>query len=89
MPRKHEALLFSTLTNHAMKGVILSWSNHRGGRGHLNPKPPRYVVQQMELRGFQADRLASRRLALSAKVAYWIGSSVMVYRRKSAVPPLP
>lgn len=82
VPKAHETLLFATLAKHALRGVILSWSAHRGGRGHVNSRPLRYVMERMAAHGFFPDGAASKRLAASAKVAYWIGFSIMVYRRR-------
>lgn len=84
MPRQYEGRLFETLTSLARVGIVLSWSNHRGGRGHVNCRPLRYVVEQLTRRGFFPDRAAAQQLARSATVAYWIGSSVMVYRRNAS-----
>ena len=92
VPKRFEALLFEALTSHARVGIVLSWSTHRGGRGHVNCRPLKYIIGQLAMRGFCPDRPAAKQLAQSATVAYWIGSSIMVYRRNTSLacqgPPL-
>lgn len=83
IPRVHEALLLRNLASHSRLGLVLSWSSSRGGRGHVNPRPQSYVVARMAALGFEPDRDAAKRLARAATVAYWIGRSVMVYRRRA------
>ena len=82
VPRAHEGLLLRNLLSHARVGLVLSWSTSRGGRGHVNPRPQPYVESQIAALGFRPDRQAAQRLARSAVVAYWIGRSIMVYRRQ-------
>ncbi|KAL1510287.1 hypothetical protein AB1Y20_006607 [Prymnesium parvum] len=81
VPKRYEPILFATLTSLARRGIILSWSNHRGGRGHVNPRPHKYIAEQLFLRGFYESTAASKALARRASVAYWIGSSIAVYQR--------
>eukprot|EP00966_Prymnesium_polylepis_P158771 3669804-Prymnesium_polylepis.1 len=50
IPRRFEAQLFETLTSLARVGIVLSWSTHRGGRGHVNCRPTRYIVDRLSAR---------------------------------------
>ena len=77
----HECFL-NVLRRH---GAVLSWAPPgQRGLGHVNNRPPEYVLRVMKQRGFQLDFRTSKKLR-SVAFYSWLKRNLLVFRR----PPNP
>ena len=90
MPAAHEATLVRNLHRHNTRGVVLSWSNAKAGKGHVHPLGKRNVNSIMQAWNYTEDAAASMALQQAATY-HWFkehrvhgkpGGGVRVWRRK-------
>jgi hypothetical protein len=81
IPSQYESIVLDNIDRAAGHGVVLSWAvASQGGFHHVNPRPPEYVDQVLEHRGFKRDVKASEKLRQSSTL-FWLKKNVNVYRR--------
>ena len=66
---------------HNAKGLILSWSEHTGGLGHVNPRPASYVEQRLKGLGYVLNVTATHKLRRAVKDVSWLKRTVARYDR--------
>ena len=82
IPREFEETLLRNILEHARVGVVLSWSNHGGGNGHVNLHTNEWVVDAMAARGFDWDEPTQRTLRGAVSHIHWFRDTVMAFRRR-------
>ena len=81
---RFEDKLIDNLVRHSKKGIILSWSNNKGGNGHVNIKANTQVDSLMRMVRFKRDDTATRFLRSSVTDIHWFRDSLIVYKRLDA-----
>ena len=81
IPATFESTLLSNLNRHNAKGLILSWSEHTGGLGHVNPRPASYVEQRLKGLGYVLNVTATHKLRRAVKDVSWLKRTVARYDR--------
>ena len=83
LPKEHEKTFLDNITNHAKKGIVLSWAKkNQGGLGHINEQDNTYIEAEMTKRGWKRDINAEEGLRIKTSPhCMWYSDTVMVYRR--------
>jgi len=76
IPEAKEDVALANLRRHALKGLVVSWSEH-GGDAHPNAKPWSDVQQLLKDNGFILDPDATRSLRTQVS---WLKDAVHVFR---------
>jgi len=83
IPKEFEANFLDNLSNAAKKGVFMSWARPlQGGTGHFNEQPTKYIISEMEKRGFVFDNTTSMQVRKNAEKCvdfWWFHKNVMVF----------
>jgi hypothetical protein len=83
LPKKYEQTFLDNIVRHAKNGVVLSWAvPNQNGHGHINCQSLKYIVQQMNDRGFYHDQDYSVKLQNASHVV-WLKQNTNVYKRKA------
>lgn len=81
IPRKHERTFINNITEFVSKNLVLSWAiPEQPGRGHVNLKTNRYVVEKMEHKGLIFDELKTRTLREYCSL-WWFRQSTMAFKK--------
>lgn len=81
IPARHEEMVFDNVTRHARDTIVLSWAPPgQEGCGHVNCRPPNYILEKLATRGFGLDAKATMALREAAGLA-WLRANILVVRR--------
>ena len=83
IPPAFEGAFLRNLDAHNARTIILSWSSHVGGLGHVNPRNNAYVQERMQGLGYTFNATATAVLRRAARIN-WLRASVARFDR--AVP---
>jgi len=83
IPKEHEQIFLDNVTNICSDNLVLSWAlPGQGGQGHVNEQPNEYIIEQLEQRGFDYDKVRSKTLRSVAYYGY-LKKTVMVFRKRN------
>ena len=83
IPRKFEGYFLRNLASHARLGLVLSWNlASSAGRGHVNARNTTYLIETLASGyGLKYVPAATDTLRRAISVTYWIGDSIMVFKK--------
>lgn len=82
IPKEHEQAFIDNITNACTNILILSWAlPNQGGRGHVNEQPAKYVIEQVEKRGFMILEKETNVLRANAENCWWFANTIHVFKR--------
>mmetsp|Transcript_24290 Transcript_24290/g.75713 ORF Transcript_24290/g.75713 Transcript_24290/m.75713 type:complete len:304 (+) Transcript_24290:8-919(+) len=90
IPPAHEETALRVLDASNRRGLIVSWSSHANGRGHVNARDHEYVVNAFRTRGYVHDITLSDKLKAAATLRWFVKSTTFVVLRRDgllAAPP--
>ena len=84
IPQAFEGAFMRNLVSHARLGLVLSWNVMAGaGRGHVNARNTTYLIDTLTRdHGLTYAAAATDTLRRAISVTYWIGDSIMVFRKR-------
>jgi len=82
IPRKHENIFIDNVVKHVSKNLVLSWAiPEQPGRGHVNLKTNRYVIEKMEEKGLVLNEVKAKTLR-EYNSLWWFRQSTMAFERR-------
>ena len=82
IPRKHEEMFIRNVVENVSKNLVLSWGiPEQPGRGHVNLKTNRYVIEKMEKEGLVLNERKTRTLR-EYNSLWWFEQSIMAFEKQ-------
>lgn len=79
IPEKYEHIYLDNVAKNAINYVVLSWAIiGQSGSGHVNCKNNEYIIMEMQKRGFNFDKKASKYFRERASLP-WFKNTIMVF----------
>lgn len=80
IPAEFENIYLDNIAKHAKGMIILSWAvPGQNGDGHVNCQTNQYIIDQMHLRAYTLDEVATKALRNSSSL-WWFKNTIMVFR---------
>ena len=80
IPENKENIFLDNVTNFASRDVVLSWAvPGQGGKGHVNEKYNKWVIDRMNDRNFSYDECLSNYLRKHSQLR-WFKNTIMVFK---------
>jgi hypothetical protein len=80
IPAEFESIYLDNVAKHAKGLIILSWAvPGQNGDGHVNCQSNEHIIDEMHLRSFTLDEVATKALRNSASL-WWFKNTIMVFR---------
>ena len=82
IPARYEKIFIDNVVGFVSKFLVLSWAvPEQPGRGHVNLKTNRYVIEKMKNKGLSLDEKRTRTLR-EYNSLWWFKQSVMAFEKK-------
>jgi hypothetical protein len=79
IPAEYEKTFLNNLVMPTPDMIILSWAvEGQAGQGHVNCRSNKYIISEMEDRGYAYDKKASLKLRLASRLP-WFKNTIMVF----------
>jgi cyclopropane fatty-acyl-phospholipid synthase-like methyltransferase len=80
IPAEFESIYLDNIAKHAMGMIILSWAvPGQAGDGHVNCQTNEYIIDQMHLRAYTMDEIATKALRNASSLP-WFQKTIMVFK---------
>jgi hypothetical protein len=80
IPAEFESIYLDNVAKHANGLIILSWAvPGQDGDGHVNCQSNEHIIDEMHLRAFTFDEVATKALRNSSTL-WWFKNTIMVFR---------
>jgi 2-polyprenyl-3-methyl-5-hydroxy-6-metoxy-1,4-benzoquinol methylase len=88
IPKKYEPVVVKTIVKHASDLVLLSISNSKWGKFHVNCEPKKYWVKVFEAAGLKYDKELTEKVSASIFndkliTSKWYARNLMVFKKAS------
>jgi cyclopropane fatty-acyl-phospholipid synthase-like methyltransferase len=80
IPAEFESIYLDNVCKHANGLIILSWAvPGQDGAGHVNCQTNEHIIDEMHLRSFTLDKVATKAFRNSSTL-WWFKNTIMVFR---------